>query len=139
MIGRSSRWKPLGAYSYLAVLLASGLTLGVVGVFFVRNPATAVWALVAVPLYLLAFFLVAETVVLAFLALRSTLMRGNSFGRVLALAGLGGVGGIAIATVFWWCIEFEAPPIWAWAVFVLGSAAVFGWYAWRYELMARAR
>lgn len=139
MIDRSLPWKPLGAYTYFADVLATGLTLGVVVVFLARNPATAVWALVAVPLYLLAFFLVTETIMLAFLAVRSTLIRGNRLARVLVLAAIAGFGGIAIATVFWWSIESEAPPVWAWAASLLGSAAVFGWYAWRYELVARTR
>lgn len=139
MIGRSLRWRPLGAYSYFAVLLATGLTLGVVGVFFARNPATAVWALFAVPVYLLAFLLVTETIVLTFLAVRWTVIRGDRLARLLVLASIAGIGGIAIATIFWWCIEFEAPPVWAWAVSVLGSAAVFSWYGGRYELVARVR
>lgn len=137
MILRSLRWKPLGAYSYFGALFAAGLTLGVVGVFLFRNPATAMWAVFASPLYWAAFYIVAGIVVVAIVLLRRMELRLRGGWRVLALALPATLGGIAIGYVFWWCIEFEAPPLWAAAIAAFGSAAAFGWYGRRYELTPR--
>ena len=101
MIVRSLRWKPLGAYSYFGALFAGGLTLGVVGVFISRNPAMAIWALFAAPLYCAAFFVVAELVGVAIVLLRRIVLRLSGGWRVLALAMPAALGGIAIGYVFW--------------------------------------
>lgn len=135
MIVRSLRWKPIGAYSYFGTLFAGGLTLGVVGVVISRNPAMALWALYAAPFYCAAFFIVAEIIVVAIVLLRRMVLRLRGGWPVFALAIPATLGGIAIGYVFWWCIEFEAPPLWAAAIAAFGSAAAFGWYARRYELI----
>lgn len=134
MIARSLRWKPSGAYSFLAALISGGLALGVVGTFLFRNPATGVWAVYAAPLYFVAFFLVAEMLVLAVILVRMPLRSANSGARILAVASLAALGGLGFGFVFWWCIEFETPPVWASAIAASGSGGLFGWYARRYEL-----
>lgn len=62
-MARSMRWRPLAAYTFFGTLLAGAMTLLVVGVFMVRNPATGVWAVFVAPLYFLAFAVVAEAIV----------------------------------------------------------------------------
>jgi len=133
MIRRSLRWKPLGAYSFFAAVLSGWGAVGVVGVFFVRNPATAVWGLVAAPLYFLAFFTITVVVAFVFVAVRMPLDRVTEGWRYVVLALLAAFAGVAIANVFWWCIEFEAPPASVVVAGVVATAVAFGWYARRYE------
>ena len=133
MIRRSLRWKPLGAYSFFAAVFSGWVALGVVGVFFVRNPATAGWALVAAPLYFLAFFMITVTAAVVFVAVRMPLLQVTEWWRQMVLALLAVAAGIAVAFVFWWCIEFEPPPAWAVGAGAVFTAVGFEWYARFYE------
>ena len=139
MIRRSLRWKPLGAYSFFAAVFSGWVAVGVVGVFFVRNPATAVWALVATPLYFLAFFIISGTAAVGFVAIRMPLLRVTERSRQLVLAPLAVAAGIAVAFVFWWCIEFEPPPAWAVGAGAVFTAVGFAWYARCYKSASQVK
>jgi len=136
-MGRSLSRSPFIGYTFSGFAFACVLTLGVVGVYLARNGATGMYAVYFAPLYLIAFSMLTEAVVIVWLLARPRLVGHGVNARVTVLATIAALGGVPIAFVFWWCITFQMPPIWAVALAVLASAGAFGWYAARYERSGR--
>lgn len=138
MIRRSLSWKPVIAYGFVAAVFASGATAAVVGVFLVRNPATAVWALAAAPLYFLVFFLTTAIPVAIVVAILAPPAKMPKVWRQITVVLVSGLAGVGVAFEFWWCIDFESPPLWALAVGFLSTGVTFLWYFRRYERHANS-
>lgn len=133
MIRRSLTWVPFLGYTWFALLFGILMTVAVVGVYLCRNPSTGMWAVFFSPLYLGAFFVVAELVVVALVLIRPAVARLSEYGPTILAVGLAAISGALVGYVFWWCLEFEAPPVGVTVVGVVGTAAAFGWYSAQYE------
>ncbi|WP_308797698.1 hypothetical protein [Agromyces silvae] len=124
---------PFGAYTFFAFAFAGVLMVGVVGVYLVRDGVMGIYAVYLAPLYLIAFFLAAEAVVIVWLILRPRFQHLERRPRAAIVAAIAALGGVPIAYASWWVFEFQAPPIWFGVLGILVSSGAFGWYAARYE------
>ncbi|MDF2989499.1 MAG: hypothetical protein K0S37_13 [Microbacterium sp.] len=134
MMRRSLSWFPFGAYTYFAFVVAAALTVVDVGVYLVRNGATGIYAVYFAPLYLGAFFAITEAAAIVWVVMRPRLGHLGRQLRAALVAAIAALAGVPIGYVFWWILEFEAPPVWFWVLAILASSAAYWWYTVRYEL-----
>ncbi|MDR5701871.1 hypothetical protein [Agromyces aerolatus] len=133
MIRRSLSWTPFSAYTGFAFAFACAVALGVVAVYLARDGVMGIYALYLAPLYLIAFSVVAEAVVIVWVLMRPRLQHLEWRLRAALVAALAALGGAPIGYACWWVFEFRAPPVWFGALAALVSATAFWWYAARYE------
>lgn len=133
MYVRSMTWRPVAAYGYFASLTAIAWTCLVVVGFFARNPATATWAVLAAPIYLLLFLLPAVAMLGAVMVLRAFAFQRSPPLYYAILATVAGLIGVIDGLLAWWMHAFEPSPYWFLLVSAVLTSAAYFWYSNRYE------